>query len=163
VSPNSSIQYAPTSVEVIQGTARLNTDKGMSVSVGRILVSPKDGVAKFDVVRTENKVVVVSREGVLTVQDGGHTVVVQPGASTELSLGLAAGWAGPVDQGSKTTPATFISDDRLVEHPFYGVVKGIDENPYERFLPVCTNVTECIRPNVSQIKPCCCPPIVSCH
>src|ERR1035438_359142 len=44
VSPNSSIQYGPASVEVIQGSARVSTSKGMSASAGQILVSPKDTV-----------------------------------------------------------------------------------------------------------------------
>src|ERR1035438_3350422 len=77
VSPNSSIQYDPASVEVIQGSARVSTSKGMSASAGQILVSPKDTVAKFDVLRTCDKVVVVSREGALTVKDGSHTTVVR--------------------------------------------------------------------------------------
>ena len=160
VSPNSSIQYDPASVEVIQGSARVSTSNGMSASAGQILVSPKDTVAKFDVLRTDDKVVVVSREGALTVKDGSRTTVVQSGASTELALGPATGQGLSGDQGSKAVPATFISD-RLVEHPFYGVVKGVDDTPAD--LPVCKDVLECIRSHVSQIRPCCCPPRIPCH
>ena len=160
VSPNSSIQYDPASVEVIQGSLRVSTSKGMSASVGQILVSPKDTVAKFDVLRTDDKVVVVSREGALTVKDGSRTTVVQSGASTELALGPATGQGLSGDQGSKAVPATFISD-RLVEHPFYGVVKGVDDTPAD--LPICKDVLTCIRGSVSQIRPCCCPPRIPCH
>jgi ethanolamine utilization protein EutQ (cupin superfamily) len=160
VSPNSSIQYDPASVEVIQGSARVSTSKGMSASAGQILVSPKDTVAKFDVLRTCDKVVVVSREGALTVKDGSHTTVVQSGASTELALNPATGQGLSGDQGSKAVPATFISD-RLVEHPFYGVVKGVDDTPSR--LHVCADVLECIRSHVSQIRPCCCPPRIPCQ
>src|ERR1039458_6109063 len=53
VSPNSSIQYDPSSVEVLQGSARVSTNKGMSASAGQILVSPKDSAAKFDVIRAD--------------------------------------------------------------------------------------------------------------
>ena len=161
VSPNSSIQYDPASVEVIQGSARVSTSKGMSASVGQILVSPKDAVAKFDVVRADDKVVVVSQEGALTVKDGGRTMVVQPGSSAELALSPTIGQALPQSPGSKVVPATFISADRLLEHPFYGVVKGVDDTPAT--LPVCPDVLSCLRPNVSQIKPCCCPPKILCH
>ena len=160
VSPNSSIQYDPSSVEVLQGSARVSTNKGMSASAGQILVSPKDAVAKFDVVRTCDKVVIVSREGALTVKDGSRTTVVQSGASTELALGPAKGQGLSGDQGSKAVPATFISD-RLVEHPFYGVVKGVDDTPAD--LPICKDVLTCIRGSVSQIRPCCCPPRIPCH
>src|SRR5664280_1558366 len=140
VSPNSSIQYDPASVEVIQGGARVSTSKGMSASVGQILVSPKDTVAKFDVLRTDDKVVVVSREGALTVKDGSRTTVVQSGASTELALGPTVRQALPQNPGSKAVPATFISEDRLLEHPFYGVVKRVDDTPSS--LHVCADVLE---------------------
>ena len=162
VSPNSSIQYGPASVEVIQGSAHVSTSQGMSASAGQILVSPKDTVAKFNVVRTDDKLVVISREGALTVKDGSRTMVVQSGASTELALGPATGQALSGDQGSKATSANFLPTDRLLDHPFYGVVKGIDNTP-DATLPPCSNVLECIRPNVSQIRPCCCPPRISCH
>ena len=160
VSPNSSIQYDPASVEVIQGSLRVSTSKGMSASAGQILVSPKDAVAKFDVVRTCDKVVIVSREGALTVKDGSRTTVVQSGASIELALGPTTGQALSGDQGAKAVPATFISD-RLLEHPFYGVVKGVDDTPSR--LHVCADVLECIRSHVSQIRPCCCPPRIPCN
>ena len=52
VSPNSSIQYEQASVEVIHGSARVSTSKGMSANAGQILVSPKDAVAKFDVAKS---------------------------------------------------------------------------------------------------------------
>ena len=160
VSPNSSIQYGPASVEVIQGNAHVSTSQGMSASAGQILVSPKDTVAKFNVVRTDDKLVVISREGALTVKDGSRTMVVQSGARTELALGPATGQGLSGDQGSKAVPATFISD-RLVEHPFYGVVKGVDDTPAD--LPICKDVLTCIRGSVSQIRPCCCPPRIPCH
>ena len=161
VSPNSSIQYDPSSVEVLQGSARVSTNKGMSASAGQILVSPKDSAAKFDVIRADGKVVVVSREGALTVKDGSHTLVVQSGSRTELALGPTIGKALAQDTGSKTVPATFMSEDRVLDHPFYGVVKGVPNSPVT--LPVCEDVLMCIRPSVSQIRPCCCPPIVKCQ
>lgn len=161
VSPNSSIQYDPAMVEVIQGSARVSTSKGMSARVGQILVSPKDTEAKFDVVRADNKVMVVSREGALTVHDGDRTVVVQSRSSTEFALGAVAKQALPVEQGSKTVEANLLPPDRLLEHPFYGVVKGISTSPDT--LPICSNVSTCIRPSVSMIRPCCCPPRVPCN
>ncbi|MGA3128993.1 MAG: hypothetical protein ABSD13_20050 [Candidatus Korobacteraceae bacterium] len=161
VSPNSSIQYAAASVEVLQGTARVSTNKGMSASVGQIVVSPKDAAAKFDVVKADNKVVVVSRDGALTVKNGSSTTIVQSGASIELPLGLATGQALSGDQGSNAALASFLPKDHLLEHPFYGVLKGVDITPAT--LPVCADFTECVRPNVSQIRPCCCPPRVLCQ
>jgi hypothetical protein len=161
VSPNSSIQYDPASIKVIQGSARVSTSKGMSASVGQILVSPKDSVAKFDVVRSNDKVVIVSREGALTVKDGSRTTVVQSGASIDLAVGPTTAQALSVDPGTKAGPANFLSENRFSDHPFYGVLKGLDDTPAT--LPICANIITCIRPSVSQIEPCCCPPRVLCN
>ncbi len=161
VSPNSSIQYDPSLVEVIQGSARVSTSKGMSARAGQILVSPKGTEAKFDLVRTDNKVVVVSREGALTVHDGDHTVVVQSGSSTEFSLGAVAKQDLPAEQGSKAVEANLLPPERLLEHPFYGVVKGVSTSPDT--LPICADLQTCIRPSVSMIRPCCCPPRIPCN
>jgi hypothetical protein len=161
VGPNSSIQYAPASVEVLQGSARVSTSQGMSAQAGQILVSPKDAQAKFDVVRIDNKVVVVSREGALTVKNGNQTVVVASGSSNEFALGSVAGQAPSGEQGAKTVQANLLPPDRLLEHPFYGVVKGIETHPDT--LPICADLETCIRPTVSMIRPCCCPPKVMCN
>ncbi len=161
VGPNSSIQYAPASVEVLQGSARVSTSKGMSAQVGQILVSPKDTQAKFDVVKSDNKVVIVSREGALTVKDGDQTVVVSSGSRTEFALGSAAGQASSAEQGAKAVQANLFPPDRLLEHPFYGVVNGVETHPDT--LPICADLMTCIRPGVSQIRPCCCPPRVMCN
>ncbi len=157
VSPNSAIQYDPAAIQVLQGSARVSTSKGMSVKIGDVLVSPESAAAKFDVTKAGDKVVVVSREGALSVKDGSETRVVQPGSSTELAL--AAG-AAPTEQANATQP-NFLPQDRLAEHPFYGVVNGVETTPAT--LPICADITTCIRPGVSNIRPCCCPPRVMCH
>jgi len=156
VSPNSSIQYDPSSIQLLEGTARISTSKGMSAQAGDVVVSPQNSAAKFDVTRNGDKLTIASREGVLTVKDGNNTVTVQPGASTAVSLSGAGTAVSP----SQTTQASLLPD-RLSEHPFYGVVNGVDSSP--ETLPVCPNVTTCIRPSVSNVRPCCCPPVVQCH
>jgi hypothetical protein len=161
VSPNSSIQYDPSSVQVLQGTARVSTSKGMTASAGQVLVSPKDGSAKFDVVKTDDKVVVVSREGALTVKEGTRTVVVPSGSSTEYAVAPATGQVLAQNAAPKSTQGVFLPQDRLVQHPFYGVVNGVSSSPDT--LPICADLLTCIRPGVSQIHPCCCPPRVMCQ
>jgi hypothetical protein len=156
ISPNSSIQYDPASVDLLQGSARVNTSKGMSVKVGELVVAPQSATAKFDVTRAGDKVVVVSREGAVTITDGGQSRIVQPGSSADLML---TGGAVSLQQAS-VTQTSFLAQDRLSEHPFYGVVNGVESTPGT--LPVCVDVTLCIRPSVSKIRPCCCPPVVKC-
>jgi len=159
VGASSLIQYAPSAIEVIRGSARLSTSKGMSVNAGQVVVSPVDGSAKFEVMRTANKVVVVSREGALNVKDGSRTMVIPSQGSAELALGTAPGAALAPDAGSAS--ASFIAQDRLAEHPFYGVVNGVSSTPDT--LPICADLMTCIRPGVSNIRPCCCPPKVPCQ
>lgn len=161
VTPNSSVQYAATSIDLIEGGARVSTNKGMTASVGQVVVSPADAAAKFDVVKTGDKVMVISREGSLNVQDGSHTTTVPAGGSAELSL-AASGNQPAVQNSASAAPASdFLASNRLSQHPFYGVLKGVENNPPS--LPICANITSCLRPSVSLTRPCCCPPVVLCQ
>ena len=54
VNPNSSIQYGQSSIEIMRGTARLSTLAGMSAQAGQLTITPKDGMAKFDIVRSDD-------------------------------------------------------------------------------------------------------------
>jgi ferric-dicitrate binding protein FerR (iron transport regulator) len=157
VSPDSTIQYDPVSIQVLQGTARVSTSQGMTVRAGNVVVTPKDATAKFDVTATGNNLTVVSREGALTVDDGGKSVAVAPGAKTTLAFTPAAGEASAPNQSATGTIAT----DRLAEHPFYGVTKGVGNSAPT--LPICANILTCIRPSISNIGPCCCPPRIMCN
>jgi hypothetical protein len=157
VSPNSSVQYSAANIEVLQGGARVSTSKGMSASVGSIVVAPKDASAKFDVVSTDNKVVVVSREGALVVKDGSRTMVVPSGSSTELPLQVAGvATAATAVQAASAKAPDFLSSERMSEHPFYGVVNGVDSTPNSMF-PPCADINACIRGSISGLRPCCCP------
>jgi ferric-dicitrate binding protein FerR (iron transport regulator) len=105
VSPNSSIKYDSSSVEIMSGTARVSTSKGMSAQAGQITVAPKTGVAKFDVLKLDDKVTVASREGALTVNEGGRTITLTPGSSATLLLTAAANKGSAPGQVSSTAVA----------------------------------------------------------
>ncbi|MGB8885299.1 MAG: hypothetical protein WCC87_01175 [Candidatus Korobacteraceae bacterium] len=151
VSPNSTVQYDKSAVEVLQGTAHVSTINGMSAEVGQVTVAPQDQSAKFDVVRTDNQVTVTSREGTVTVDDGGRKVLLQPGDHTTLALGASSSQSSFPTQGGafvgKTEPSSLVASG-----PFYTIVSSPND------LPWCQDLTTCIRPNVSQIRPCKCPP-----
>lgn len=159
VRANSAVQYDPASVQVLQGSARVSTSKGMVARVGDVVVSPQDAAAKFDVTRAGDKVLVASREGVVMVNDGARTLTVQPGASAEVAL-APAGIPTAAVQTAQASQTDFLGQERLAEHPFYGVLNGVATAPGT--LPYCSSVTVCLRPGVSNIHPCCCPPIVLC-
>jgi len=158
LSPNSSVKYDPTNLDVQKGTVRVSTTQGLSVHAGNISVAPQDkgAGAKFDVTANAGNVTVASQEGALAVDDGGRSVSLSSGSKT--TMGAAVG-QGPVAT-SKVAEADFLGG-QLSQHPFYGVNnEGVAGPPIT--LPVCENTAECIRPNVSQIRPCCCPPRIKC-
>ncbi len=161
VSPNSSVQYSPVWIAVMQGGARISTSNGLSASAGQVLVAPKDSAAKFDVLKTDKTVVVVSREGALSVKDGDRTTVVPSGSSSEFALSANSTPAPAQAPRSNAAQENFIASDRLANHPFYGVIQQLGTQP--RMLQVCAAVALCIRPSVSKIPPCCCPPFISCN
>ncbi|MGB8888926.1 MAG: hypothetical protein WCC87_19515 [Candidatus Korobacteraceae bacterium] len=85
VNPNSSIQYGQSSIDIMRGTARLSTLAGMSAQAGQLTITPKDGMAKFDVVRSDNGTSITTREGALTLRDGSRTVTLEPGTTTRFA------------------------------------------------------------------------------
>lgn len=149
VSPNSSVQYNESAIEIMQGTARVSTTKGMLARAGQVIVVPKTGMAKFDVVEAGGQVIVTSHEGALTVKDGNRTIAVASGGNATLAL-APAGLASAVD----TVPATVRKASMASEAPFYGEGVQPDQNP----IPWCPNFKSCPgqRPNVSEIRPCRC-------
>lgn len=140
VSPNSAIQYKASSVEVVEGTARVSTANGMSAQAGSVTITPQAQSAKFDVARTDKGLIVTSREGAVTVHDGGHTAVLPSGSSTTLPM-------------AASKAAAFSSNGSLVASgPFYNLVQSDDD------IPICTNASLCFRASVSKIRPCRCKP-----
>lgn len=156
LSPNSSVRYEPTNLDVLKGTVRVSTNQGMTVHAGNVSISPqgKTAAAKFDVIANAGNVSVASQNGALSVNDGGRNMSLSSGSKTTVS---AASQASP--DAPKVAAGSFL-DGQLAQHPFYGTVAGVNSAPHT--VPVCADVAECIRPNVSQIRPCCCPPVVMC-
>jgi hypothetical protein len=152
VSPNSTVQYKKSAVAVIAGAAHVNTVNGMSAEAGDVTVTPKDQSAKFDVVRVDNQLMVSSREGAVTINDGSHTVMLQSGGHTTLALGSAASLGPLPTQDGPFIGRSGVGSRVVASGPFYTVVSSPDD------LPWCSNAMQCYRPNVSQIRPCRCPP-----
>ena len=146
VNSNSAIEYKQSSIEVIEGTARVSTVNGMSAKAGQIAISPQNQSAKFDVARTNDQVTVSSRDGVVAIDDNGHAVVLQPGQQATFSLSDSSSVAS--SPAGKSTPTSKL----LGGGPLYTIAVQPDE------LPICSNLETCIRPSVSQIRPCRCKP-----
>ncbi len=150
VSPNSTIQYGKSGVEVIAGAAHVSTVNGMSAEVSNVKIAPTSQVAKFDVVLANNQLVVTSREGSVTIDDGGHTAILKAGDHTTLALGpttnqsLLQAQDGPII--GKTEPAAKV----VANGPFYTLVET-DTTIYPCSVLQCQQVQ-------SVVHPCKCPP-----
>ncbi len=86
VDPNSAVTYRNNEIDVVRGTARVNTDHGMAVHVQNYSVTPKDKSAQFTVARLDNKIVVTSREGSLVLGGAAKQTVLPPGMSASVPL-----------------------------------------------------------------------------
>ena len=146
VKPNSAIQYKKSAIELIDGNAQISTVNGMYAEVGNITIAPKDGSAKFDVARVNNQVVVTSLQGNVTVNDGGHTTMLQPGNHTTVAVASAVG-AG----SAQSADGPFIHQSTIVASgPFYSLMADPSG------LPWCPSVGVC-KPGMSSHITCKCP------
>jgi ferric-dicitrate binding protein FerR (iron transport regulator) len=84
LTPDSYTRYQKESLEVMHGTARIDTTSGMAARFGDVSVAPAQGSAKFELTRANKQVQVASREGALKITNGGHTADLASGASTTL-------------------------------------------------------------------------------
>ena len=148
--PNSTIQYKKSAIEVIAGAAHVSTVNGMSAEVSNVKIAPTGQAAKFDVVLTNNQLVVTSREGSVTIDDGGHTAVLKAGDHTTLALGPTTNQSLLQAQDSpfigKTEPAAKV----VANGPFYTLVET-DVTIYPCSVLQCQQVQ-------SVVHPCKCPP-----
>jgi hypothetical protein len=143
VNPNSSIQYTQSTIEVMQGTARVSTLAGMSAQAGNVTVSPKDGKAKFDIVQSAAGTMITPREGSLIVHNGTSAMTLEPGATKMFASGAPANQV--VASGRA---ATTLSNDPIQSY----------ETVVQSGLPICANVKLCFGRggSASQIQPCRC-------
>ena len=145
VNPNSSVQYDQSSIQVLHGTARLSTLAGMSAKVGELTITPENGTAKFDIVASDKGTSVITREGLLTLKEGGRTVTLQPGTTTLFATsGGANAVSAPTIKEASVLPVEKI-------HSFDTV---LTPDP-----PICSRVSLCFGVgDASETQPCRCRP-----
>jgi hypothetical protein len=86
VDPHSSIQYEANGFTILKGMTRVRTSRAMIVHAGPLSVMPKANHALFDISNDGQTVLVASREGVLTLNDGMETATLLPGYTARVSL-----------------------------------------------------------------------------
>lgn len=150
LSPNSAVQYQQSGVTLLKGTARISTSQGMSTQAGQFTITPQSGAAKFEVVTlSNNSVLVTSRDGALSVNDGHSNITVPPGTNRVLTTGpnpMEA--AGP--EAIASNPNVM---NRAASDPFHTVGRPYDDGS----LPYCPSANFCGRSHSSTYEPCKCP------
>ena len=146
--PNSTIQYGISSIQVIQGSARIAAGSNLTTQAGNVTVVSQDQTARFEVSRADGKVVVASREGSVSVNDGGHSVTVA--ARDQCHPGGVGFQPGRAARQHREQDRDHLRRRR--QRPLYSINVSNDD------LPICSSVKLCQRQNVSQIRPCKCQP-----
>jgi hypothetical protein len=82
LTPYSTIRYQAAGVNVMRGTAAVNTSDGMPAQAAQITVTPKDKTATYEIARVDNNVVITSHTGALMITDAGATTELEAGASS---------------------------------------------------------------------------------
>jgi hypothetical protein len=144
VASNSSILYGKGSVDILQGTARINATDHVTAQAGKVTAVSKDGSTLFEVARLNDKVTITSREGAVAVSDGSQTVTVASGNQTTFPVAGSTGLR--TTASAQGAPSGVAADG-----PFYKVSVTNDD------LPICASWKLCQRSSVSQIRPCKCP------
>jgi hypothetical protein len=106
VKPYSAIRYQSDAVNVVKGTAAVNTTEGLSAQVAQITVTPKDKTATYEVARLENNVLITSHAGALMVTEAGKTTEMEPGSSSSRA---AEPTPAPAPQAAPVFPGSGLS------------------------------------------------------
>lgn len=112
VTPYSAIRYAGSSVNVVKGSAAINTNDGLAAQAAQITVTPKDKTATYEIARLDNNVVITSRTGALMVTSAGKTTELADGASSSLPADpapAAAPTPAPAPQAAPVFPGSGLS------------------------------------------------------
>ena len=97
VMPGTSIKYLGNAVELVAGGVSVVTSQGMPVKAyGLTIVPAAQTETKFEVVESEDNVIVAAREGNLSVSDGQQSSTVKEGQQSSYKKRKAGGAAlGP--------------------------------------------------------------------
>lgn len=82
VGANSSIQFEGDAVSLGNGSAQINTSKGLKVKADTVTVQPSKGSAKFQVSRAQDVVTISALTGEVTVINGSEASTLQEGSTT---------------------------------------------------------------------------------
>ena len=78
---NSEVQFSGAAVNIVRGSMVISTTNGLSAGLGELKISPVERTAKFEVTESGENVLIVAREGNLTILNGKRSTVLSAGKS----------------------------------------------------------------------------------
>src|SRR5256885_6925061 len=82
---NSEIQFSGALLELTRGSLVISTTKGLSAGLGELKISPAEANAKFEVTESGENVLIVAREGNLTIKDGVTSTALPAGKNVTMA------------------------------------------------------------------------------
>jgi hypothetical protein len=120
VNPYSAIRYESADVNVVRGTAAINTTDGMPAQAAQISIAPKDKAASYEIARLNNQVVIISHTGALMITEGGTTSELEPGSSSSRAADPSPAPA-PAPQAAPVFPGSELSARSVI---YIGAIVG---------------------------------------
>ncbi len=112
VNPYSAVKYDNTAVNVVRGTAAVNTNDGMAAKAAQITVAPKDKAATYEIARLNNQVLITSHTGALMITEAGKTTELEAGGSSSRSAEPTPAPA-PAPQAAPSFPGSSLSSKQV--------------------------------------------------
>ena len=82
---NSEVQFSGALLELTRGSLVISTTKGLSAGLGELKISPAEANAKFEVTESGENVLIVAREGNLTIKDGVTSTALPAGKNVTMA------------------------------------------------------------------------------
>src|SRR5438270_3542699 len=82
---NSEVQFSGALLEITRGSLVISTTNGLSAGLGELRISPAERNAKFEVTESGDNVLIVAREGNLTIKNGITSTALSAGKNITMA------------------------------------------------------------------------------
>ncbi len=95
LAPDSAIVYGNAGPSLSRGLMSVSTTAGASAELGNVRITPAKGKARYEMIKTPDRMTLAAVEGALTVSDGENQVVLPQGTQMSRSTDQQASETGP--------------------------------------------------------------------
>jgi len=95
LAPDSAMVYGNAGPSLSRGLMSVSATAGASAELGNLRITPAKGKARYEMIRTQERMTLAAVEGALAVSDGQHEVVLPEGSAMSRDTDQQATEAGP--------------------------------------------------------------------